>query len=327
MAVRDLKYGFGTHATNLCSALADQGVETSLFVGQNDYVMAQLGRYLSNDYKDHDLLHVHGTPYLVCKQPIPTVVTVHSTVRSELLHNLWRPKFWVGRVVEKLAMLSPDAFIAVNSCLIDDILYDRSDADITVIPNGVYPEEFDQFMWTEPKENYILTGGRLVKRKRFLDVFKARDGLDTETKIILFGDGPDFRKFQRIKRGTDYLVGWVERDGLIGLYLNARMFVSPSSYEAGPLTVLEAMAARCPVISSDIPAVKDMITNGETGLLYPVGDIEKLSEQIKTLIEDPELGIKLAENAHEYVRVHHNWADVAKATIGVYEMLLGRSRK
>ena len=323
MAVRDMKYGFGTHVEHLTRALQDLGVEVHLFIGQNDYVMTRLGQYLGNEYKNYDVLHVQGSPYLIVKQPIPTVVTVHTTVKTELMHDFWNFKFWMGRVAEELAMLSPDAFIAVNSCLVEDILGDVPNADITIIPNGIDSEEFD--LRTVDKRIHILSGGRLIKRKRFGDVFVARDRSGCARSIVLFGDGKLFNRLVRIssfQKQGDRLLGWVEKDKLIWLYLSACMFVLSSSYETGPITILEAMAAHCPVISSDIPAVKGLVRHEETGLLYPVGDINKLSEQIKRLIEDQELGTKLVENAYEHVRKHHNWEDVAKATIGVYERVM-----
>ena len=322
MAVRDLKYGFGTHANFLVSALEDQGVEVSLFVAQNDYAMAQLGRYLSDDYKDHDVLHIHGTPYLINKQPIPTVVTAHSTMRSEIKWDRWNFKFRVGVILEEIAMVNPDAFISVNSCLVDDIRALNKNADITIIPNGVDFGEFDTYPQPEKRLIYLLSGGRLIKRKRFEEVFQARNNLGVNRRIILFGDGPRFNNICKYKQEQDYLTGWVERDALLRFYLLASMFISSSGYEAGPLTILEAMTAKCPIISSDIPAIKGVVVHEKTGLVYPLGDINKLSENIKRLIDDEELGRKLADNAYEHIQKHHRWEDIAKATIGVYERVM-----
>jgi len=74
-----------------------------------------------------------------------------------------------------------------------------------------------------------------------------------------------------------------------------------SSSEGRPSAVLEAMAAGVPVIASDIAGVRELIRDGTTGLLFPVGDDRELVTQMKRLIGDPVLRVRLSEASRDFI--------------------------
>ena len=66
-----------------------------------------------------------------------------------------------------------------------------------------------------------------------------------------------------------------------------------SVHEAMPLAVLESMAACLPVVATDCGALRDLVSNGETGYLVPVGDVAGLAERLTLLGDDPQLRARL----------------------------------
>jgi glycosyltransferase involved in cell wall biosynthesis len=83
---------------------------------------------------------------------------------------------------------------------------------------------------------------------------------------------------------------------LRALYREADIFVLPTTSDLVPWVVLEAMASGCPVVSTPVGGIADLVVEGETGLLVPVGDIPRLTEAIRTLIADPQLRQRMGRN-------------------------------
>ena len=72
------------------------------------------------------------------------------------------------------------------------------------------------------------------------------------------------------------------------LYALADIYVSVPTWDAGPVSLKEAMAAHCTPIISDVAGPREWIWHGENGLVVPVRDVEKLASAISDLIADPE---------------------------------------
>ena len=82
----------------------------------------------------------------------------------------------------------------------------------------------------------------------------------------------------------------------------ARSLPLPSVTNCGRQVALEALALGCAVIASDVPCLRDLITDGVTGLLTPRGDVVQLARQTRTLLVDPSLRQRLGDAARMHVR-------------------------
>jgi N-acetyl-alpha-D-glucosaminyl L-malate synthase BshA len=109
-------------------------------------------------------------------------------------------------------------------------------------------------------------------------------------KLLLVGDGPDRAFVQKLagemNLGSDvHFLG--EQDQLEPLFFCADLFLLPSEQESFGLTALEAMNCGVPVISTDIGGLPEVIAQGETGYLLPVGDIAGMAAKAVELLSDP----------------------------------------
>ena len=95
------------------------------------------------------------------------------------------------------------------------------------------------------------------------------------------------------------------------------IFCLPSFSEGLPLSILEAMATKIPVVASNVNGVREVISDRENGLLFPSNDDRALAAVLEKLIACPELGCKLTRTAHAYVQNHHG----LNAWINRYENL------
>lgn len=124
-----------------------------------------------------------------------------------------------------------------------------------------------------------------------------------DANLAVVGDGPDRADLEEYFKGTrTKFMGMMSGDALSEVYASGDVFVMPSESETLGFVVLEAMASGTPVVSVAAGGLTDIITKpGVTGLLYPPSEYDLAVEQIKSLIDNPELRQKIAAAGKEEV--------------------------
>jgi glycosyltransferase involved in cell wall biosynthesis len=191
-----------------------------------------------------------------------------------------------------------------------EYLHGRSEKMLT-IPNGV-----DQGLLSVGAERRGEGGARLrfgsigslITTKQIDTVIRAFDrmGDRDNVRLLVIGDGPEEQSLKAMvmRLGLSQNITFVGRvaPSKIPEYLAALdALILSSSSEGRPNAVLEAMAAGVPVIASDIAGVRELIRDGTTGLLFPVGDDRELVTQMERLIGDPVLRVRLSEASRDFI--------------------------
>ncbi|NIR61763.1 MAG: glycosyltransferase family 4 protein [Gammaproteobacteria bacterium] len=177
-----------------------------------------------------------------------------------------------------------------------------------------------------PAEFEILTVGSLIPRKRVEDILSALAVLRgrVPARLTVVGDGAGRERLRRLTRelGVSDLVrfaGAVAPDEVGGYLAGADALVLASASEGRPNVVVEALAAAVPVVATRIDGVEEMIRDGETGLLFEVGDTRALAERLERLFEDPPLRRRLAEAGRGFVLEHElDWDGTAARYLRLY---------
>jgi glycosyltransferase involved in cell wall biosynthesis len=112
------------------------------------------------------------------------------------------------------------------------------------------------------------------------------------------------------------LLGWV--DDVPGVLDTLDLFVSPSRSEPFGLSIVEAMAAGVPVIATRSEGAREIIDDGQTGQLVPIGDAVALTNVLEQVLSDPEERARLSENARRVVRERFSLARMVEATEQIY---------
>jgi glycosyltransferase involved in cell wall biosynthesis len=150
--------------------------------------------------------------------------------------------------------------------------------------------------------------GRCEASKGLFDLLEAANllrGTIPQVRLECAGDG-DLAKAARyaiaLNLGTRVsLPGWVDRQATRELLQRASVFVLPSYAEGLPVSLLEAMAAGCPVIATPVGGIPDVITDGIDGLIVPAGDPEALAHAIQRVLRDPAFARSLGNAARETI--------------------------
>jgi len=328
MVVRGLDYGFGAHVEPLIEKLVEIGMEVDLLNAKGDMKAALAPWYHPKRFKEADIVHYQGSPYNMMPTGKPTVLTVHTLLGTELEYTR-SIAFRVGLTMEPHSIRNADKIIAVNKCLVHEILSIDNEADITVIQNGVKSEEFDCINVASKSNDrcpVVLAGGRLVARKGFMTLIEAMNKVEPPFKLKIFGNGPLMPMLQnemnRLLGDAGQMLGFVPRKALVNMYKVATVFVCSSEYETGPITVLEAMAAGTPVVCSDMDAIEGVVRHGSTGLIFKRGDAQSLADQLEIMLSDSTFSRQMAAEARQHVKSSHGWLYLARATAKVYEDLL-----
>ena len=247
---------------------------------------------------DADLLHAHWIPagWVAARTGKPYVVQVWGT-DVELLRRV--PRF--ARSVLRGARL----VIAASSALADAAR--RLGAqDVRVIPSGIdIPAEVGE----EAQPAEVLYAGRLSEEKGVLELVAAAGDLN----LVVAGDGP-------LRRRVPQARGFLPNDELQHLYARAAVVACPSRREGFGVACLEAMAHGRPVVASAVGGLKDLVVDGETGLLVPPRDPQALRAALERLLADRDLRRRLGAAGRERARERFSWDAVTDATIAAYSL-------
>jgi len=193
---------------------------------------------------------------------------------------------------------------------------------------------FQEVCATKGGEDYrtgpLLYFGRLSREKGIADLVHAMRQLP-ELQLVIAGDGPERGDLQglAVTLGLKNVafagqLGAKERDALIA---QSRFTLMPShAYETLGKTILESYAQGRAVIASDRGSRRELVRDGETGFLYPCGDVNALAGKIRELALDPESARRMGAAGREFVGKHFASDVHYQKLLSIYESLVEGKR-
>ncbi|MBI3763228.1 MAG: glycosyltransferase family 4 protein [Chloroflexi bacterium] len=142
----------------------------------------------------------------------------------------------------------------------------------------------------------------------------------TAAHLIVAGDGELRSKLQPLSPNPSvHFLGW--RSDVPNLLTDADVLVAPSLWEGFGMVTLEAMAARKPVVASRVSALPEIVADGETGLLVPPSDPERLAEALVAVLSDPARARRMGEQGRARLEAEFSVRKMAERHAEVYEAL------
>lgn len=249
---------------------------------------------------------------------VPVLIQVEHNSRERYSPlSLWQSR--------RLATSSA-ALVGVSEGVRQSLLAQGLPAHKTVvIPNGINLNRF-----AAPgaeREAGLVMSARFARQKDHATLIDAmallasRHGL--KPRLQLAGTGPLLARMQaraeRLGLGAQiaFLGHHADMPGLLG---SQALYVLSTHFEGMPLALVEAMAAGCACIASDVIGVRGVIEHGVTGLLVPEGSAAALADAIAQLLHEPALAARLGQAAHERALAEHGLALMCQR----YEALVTR---
>lgn len=257
-------------------------------------------------------------------------------------HNSW--KYRIVRAMETWMCGRSDHVTVICGGLRQDLIQRGIPADkISIAPNGIETEEFqDCEADNELKTRYQLEQKQIIG---FLGSFYKYEGLDLavdafaslaskhkDWMLLLVGGGEMNaslkEKAQSLRLNERVLfTGRTSHERISGVYALCDILVYPRysmrlTELVTPLKPLEAMAMGKPVIASDVGGHKELINDGETGVLFPAGNAAALASAIEKLMTEREFRLALAQRGREWVRKERTWEKTTAVYDNVYRKVL-----
>ena len=173
--------------------------------------------------------------------------------------------------------------------------------------------------------------GRLAPQKRVQDLVWAVETLRQirpQFHLLVIGEGPERERLENFAdaigcSGTVHFLG--HRDDAAAWMAGLDTFCLASSFEGMSNSLMEAMVAGKPVVVSDIPANRELVTHEQTGLLVKLGDGVGYMQFFRRLMDEPELGPRLGAAAQQHMREHFSVEKMIQHHVELYRTLLRNS--
>ena len=288
-----------------------------------------------------NLLHVHyAVPNaisailareILMPDPIRVITTLHGTDVTLVGND---PSYLE---TTRLAIQRSDCVTAVSEALRQATLEQLGNGrEIRVLPNFIDPQRYldagkrgGAHAWGEEGERIIVHISNFRRVKRVLDVVRIFEivSRDHPVRLLLAGEGPELARTEQFCRELDVsdrvvfmgTVGDVEE-----LLSGADVFLLPSETESFGLAALEALSCEVPVVASRVGGLPEVVEDGVTGFLRPVGDVEGMAEAVDRLLRDEDLRRAMGSRGRSSAIERFSRDDVVKQYRELYQEVLAR---
>ncbi|PGV53351.1 glycosyltransferase family 4 protein [Bacillus sp. AFS037270] len=270
------------------------------------------------DFSQYDIIHSHGDEYLLWGKKKPIIRTFHGSAIAEAIHSK-NLKGFIRQMIlypfEFLSLIRSDYSVGVSlntkKCipLINE-----------VIPNGVDIHSFEKNNVKKSSEPSILFVGTIEGRKRGKLLVKCFNEIIKpafpDAKLWLVSDQP-------VQGEGVVNYGRVDTNTLIDLYSSSWIFCLPSSYEGFGVPYIEAMAASSAVVATPNMGAKEILKNGELGI---IAREHRLGEEIIQLLGGMEKRNEFINKGRNEVQ-KYSWDCVSSSYLKLYKNLVKKNNK
>lgn len=236
----------------------------------------------------------------------------------------------ITRIVSRLLMQKADGFVFQTKDA-QNYYGGNIAKHSTIIPNPLFISgDLTDVIYKREREKVIVATGRLNKQKNhplLIKAFKRVHEKYPEYKLVIYGEGPERERDEALIKELK-IEDCVSLPGAINnvpeIIRKASLYVLSSNFEGMPNALMEAMALGLPSISTDCPCggPRELIRNGENGMLVPVGDEKALSEAMLYMLEHPDEANAMGQEAmkiretHSTDRICQQWYDYFQKITG-----------
>lgn len=286
-----------------------------------------------------DLIHAHwlipqGLAAVLAARlarvSVPILCTSHGADLFALRGSLWE-------AIKRFIIGSSSGLTVVSQTMRDRLLTMAGDiAPIRVIPMGVDLEERFFPSLKPRKKQSLLFVGRLVEKKGLEYLIRALPPIlkkHPEVTLTIVGSGPEEAAARSLCGALGVMrqvrfCGALPNTEVTALYQASEVLIFPSvvakdgDQEGFGLVMVEAMGCECAVIATDLPAIRDIVVDGKTGLIVPAKNPAALADKILMLLENSELRTSLGRDGRSFVWERYDWQSIAALYQAFFEELM-----
>jgi len=278
---------------------------------------------------------VHETYY--SSLPVISTNTVRVTSAYDMIHELFSDQFsnrdkTTDRKASAFSRV--DHILSISHSTKNDLvdIFGIEESKVSVVHLGVDFSAFESFeksdkgLLDKPYLLYVGSRGGYKNFTGFIKSVASSNQLMKHFDVLAFGGGSFNADEMSLLKKLGFRDSQVRQVGgnddlLANLYHNAEAFVYPSLYEGFGLPPLEAMAAGCPVVSSNTSSMPEVVRNA--GEYFNPHDIDDMREAIERVVSTQDLRQMLIQSGYENIK-DFSWQQCASKTLDIYKKLAGK---
>lgn len=322
--------------------LDDSGVRVE-YLGKGSGFDGRMYHRLHRVLREHrpDIVHTHlqvlryALPSLVLLKDISTLHTVHNLAEREI-----EPR---ARCIQRCALNHGVVPVAVSQEVALSLQRLYGTRHCRIIANGIRTKDFASPRTTRrewrAREGFRDDQILLVCVARFwpqknhallLKAFAQGPVADPNAHLVLVGEGILQEQLKEQAKnlalnGQVHFLG--VRNDIPDLLGAADVFVLGSDWEGNPLSVMEAMAAGLPIVSTAAGGVPELLTSGKEGFLVQPGDLQGLANSMTALLRKPDAGRWMGAAAAQRAKEHFDVSTMIREYEQLYEEMIGHSHR
>jgi glycosyltransferase involved in cell wall biosynthesis len=268
------------------------------------------------------LKRVYGLPYLISLRgaDVPSEEVKRFATHYQFLRPFIR---WLWH--------DADALVAVSNGLRSYAVETAPQLPIEVIPNAI-----ELSLFTPPRQRQhdgpvrLLFVGRLNAFKNAEMLIEAASRLLTmevdNFELQLVGEGERRSNLERlvVEKGLTrhvQFLGWINQSAIVEYYRQADLFVTGTSWEGMPNTVLEGMACGLPVVGTRASGLDELVREGINGYLVDLHDTTALANRLADLIDNPYQRRRMGKESRKIAEEEFAWDFIAEQYVAIYKRI------
>ena len=306
----------------------------SLKAGLDILGALKIVKYAANHH--FDIIHSHGykpnillglMPNMLRKLPI--ISTLHGWTSTEKLS-----KIWLFELLDLFSLKFVNAVVVVSQAMKSHPRLQKSGLELRAVNNGIPKINFDSAQLDKDIQAFCSKGfvigaiGRLSREKGYKYLIEAlsilvKKGIDA--RLVIVGEGYERGLLEELIAQ----LGLKDKILLPGYRNNAqyympyfKAFVISSLTEGLPITLLEAMQAKAPIIATKVGGIPEVLQNGNAGLLVDPCNPDVLAEEITKIYNNGKFAKKIVEAAYQRVITNYSSWAMAQKYLDLYNQLI-----
>jgi glycosyltransferase involved in cell wall biosynthesis len=303
-----------------------------------------LQQFIESVYPPFDVLDFQSPLVPAIDLGVPSIATIHTLLvpAAQKLERVGLMNFLIKLQSHTISRNLEESLFTLNPlvCSVRQIepieLQSYRKKPARVIPIGVgvhnlFLESLNGAQKSQPP--YIFYAGRLDYNKGIQDLIRSVKFVLAERPDVRFklaGEGQLQAILEKtaaadgVASSVEFLGPVRERNDMRRLHRGAALYVQPSMYEGLPASILEAMASGTPVVYTDIPGARQLITP-EEGAIVPPGQPIKLAEAILDILSDDGRRKRMGQSCREKVLSNYTWEIVGQRVLDCYLQAIAES--
>ena len=299
---------------------------------------------------EYDVIHAHSFLYFTSNQVAlakiyrsyfnmrtpPVLLQIHGGIGIPKELKISRYKKTIKRIYDNtigsMTIHAADAILTMSQIEKEQILenFKVDENQILILPNAVLDEtlELARFKKLDYEKDVftLIYAGDLEPWKAVDDLIAAlkivRKKIDN-IELMIVGEGTQKKKLEKMARGLPvWFTGYLPHKQALIRIAEANAFVMPSIWEGLPTVILEAMAAKTPVISTSVGAIPEIVKDEETGLLVKPANPQALAEAIYKLWKNQDLAEKIANKSYNMIKRKYTFSRIARYAEHIYRHMM-----